>query len=295
MATVNAAVLDQTGRPSVSIMGNLTLCGRTISLAQTFGLHRNPTKWNITDAEKQNRISSFWGVLITDYWSSMAYGVLPHIGKRFYDVPLPTVESLMPVRATPAQRCATISFVHLCALTELLGDVLPLVYEINPNRATLGDTVAALKSQLKKLEDQLPDWLPLPNKPGTSNLWFCFLSVRLLLSRVNLRAAILASEPELEKTRLDELRQASTAILDYICFLGQSQFQDFWLPYATHLLVHAVTVSLRCAVETQDVEQRMASVLTLERFITHIQHARDNYDWDVRPVHNPFPVAMPTN
>ncbi|KAK7187390.1 fungal specific transcription factor domain-containing protein [Paraphaeosphaeria sporulosa] len=281
MATVNASVLDQTGRPSVSIMGNLTLCGRTISLAQTFGLHRDPTKWNITETEKQNRIRSFWGVLITDYWSSIAYGVLPHIGKRFYDVPLPTIDALMPLRATPAQRCATISFVHLCALTELLGDILPLVYEINPNRATLSDTVASLKAQLKKLEDQLPDWLPLPNKPGTSNLWFCFLSVRLLLSRVNLRAAVLADEPALKKARFDELRQASTAILDYICFLGQSQFQDFWLPYATHLLVHAVTVSLRCAVETSDVEQRTSSVSTLERFIAHIQHARDNYDWDI--------------
>lgn len=281
MATVNAAILDQIGRPSVSIIANVTLCGRTISLAQTFGLHRDPTKWNITEHEKANRVRSWWGVLITDYWTSIAYGVLPHIGKRFYDVPLPTVEALMPARATPAQRCATVSFVHLCALTELVGDILPLVYEISPDRVTLGDTVEDLRFQLKKLEGELPEWLPLPNKPGTSNLWFCFLSVRLVLSRVNLRAAILSDDTLQEKTRLEELRQASTAVLDYICFLGQSQFQDFWMPYATHLLVHAVTVSLRCAVETSNVEQRMASVSTLERFIAHIQHARDNYDWDV--------------
>ena len=294
MATVNAAVLDQIGRPSVSIMGNVTLCGRTISLAQTFGLHRDPTNWNITETEKLNRIRSWWGVLITDYWTSIAYGVLPHIGKRFYDVPLPTIESLMPSRATPGQRCATVSFVHLCALTELLGDILPLVYEINPDRTTLGDTVESLRAQLKKLEDQLPEWLPLPNKPGTSNLWFCFLSVRLLLSRVHLRAAILSDNTALEKTRLDELRQTSTAILDYICFLGQSQFQDFWLPYATQLLVHAVTVSLRCAVETSNVEQRMASVSTLERFIAHIQHARDNYDWDVSLYTHLPPLSSPS-
>lgn len=281
MATVNAAILDQIGRPSVSIIANVTLCGRTISLAQTFGLHRDPTKWNITEHEKANRVRSWWGVLITDYWTSIAYGVLPHIGKRFYDVPLPTVEALMPARATPAQRCATVSFVHLCALTELVGDILPLVYEISPDRVTLGDTVEDLRFQLKKLEGELPEWLPLPNKPGTSNLWFCFLSVRLVLSRVNLRAAILSDDTLQEKTRLEELRQASTAVLDYICFLGQSQFQDFWMPYATHLLVHAVTVSLRCAVETSNVEQRMASVSTLERFIAHIQHARDNYDWDI--------------
>jgi len=47
LATVCSAVLDQIGRPSVSIVGNITLCGRTVSLAQTFGLHRDPTKWNV--------------------------------------------------------------------------------------------------------------------------------------------------------------------------------------------------------------------------------------------------------
>lgn len=49
MATVASSVLDQIGRPSVSIVGNITLCGRTVSLAQTFGLHRDPSKWNVGD------------------------------------------------------------------------------------------------------------------------------------------------------------------------------------------------------------------------------------------------------
>jgi hypothetical protein len=80
---------------------------------------------------------------------------------------------------------------------------------------------------------------------------------------------------------MDQLRIASSAVLDFILSLGESQFQDFWLPYATQILVHAITVSLRCTVETQDPEIRNTSVDRLQRVIAHMQHARDNYDWDI--------------
>lgn len=68
LATVAASVLDGIGRPSVSIVGNATLVGRNVALAQTFGLHRDPTKWEISENEKSTRVRVWWGVLITDYW-----------------------------------------------------------------------------------------------------------------------------------------------------------------------------------------------------------------------------------
>ncbi|KAF2635810.1 hypothetical protein P280DRAFT_493500 [Massarina eburnea CBS 473.64] len=295
MATVSSAVLDQIGRPSVSIVGNITLCGRTVSLAQTFGLHRDPSKWNITSNEKSIRIRCWWGVLITDYWSSIAYGVLPHTSKRFYDVPKPSLDLLLPPKATTLQKYATTCFVHLCGLTELLGEILPLVYEIAPDRVALSAEVERLKTRLNELERELPEWLPLPKKPGTSNLWFCFLSMRLLLSRVTLRVAILEGDSGLEKRRLDELRAASSAVLEFVLWLRQSQFLDFWLPYATHLLVHAVTVSLRCSVEIDNVEVRNASVSQLQRVMEHIRHARDSYDWDVRTPLTTLPSFPPNS
>lgn len=281
MPTLQAAVLDQVGRPSVSIIGNITLCGRTVSLAQTFGLHRNPSKWNITENEKSIRIRLWWCVLITDHWSSAAYGAPPHISQGYYDVPRPTVASLISSKATAQQKQATTCFVHLCALTELLGEILPLVYQIEPDRQQLAREIARFKNKLNDLEAQLPEWLPLPNRPGTPMLWLSFLSIRLVLARVIFRSAVLDGDSSLGRDRMDQLRIASSAVLDFILTLGSIQFQDFWLPYATHLLVHAITVSLRCTVETQDPEIRNASVLRLERVIAHIQYARDNYDWDI--------------
>ena len=107
---------------------------------------------------------------------------------------------------------------------------------------------------------------------------------------MNLRAAVLSGDAGAEKRRLDELRGASAAVLDFVLFLGEGQFQDFWMPYATHMLVHAVTVSLRCAVETVDVGSRMEDVGRLERVIRHIQFARDMWDWDVSFT----PLLIPT-
>ncbi|KAH3919821.1 hypothetical protein HBH56_019230 [Parastagonospora nodorum] len=281
MPTIQAAVLDQMGRPSVSIVGNITLCGRTISLAQTFGLHRDPSKWNITENEKSVRVRLWWCCLITDYWSSMAYGAPPYISKGYYDVPRPTVSSLISARSTPQQKHATTCFVHLCELTELLGDILPLVYQLDPDREELARKVTRFKKQLEDMEAQLPSWMPLPKRAGSSMLWLCFLSIRLILARVTFRSAILDGDGSLGRARMEQLRLASSSILDFVLSLGESQFQDFWLPYATQILVHAITVSLRCTVETKDSEIRNDMVSKLERVIAHMQHARDNYDWDI--------------
>lgn len=83
------------------------------------------------------------------------------------------------------------------------------------------------------------------------------------------------------RDRMHQLRTSSSAVLDFLLSLGEVQFYDFWLPYVTHLLVHAITVSLRCTVETTDSEVRNTSVDRLQRVIAHIQFARDNYDWDL--------------
>ncbi|KAH7080662.1 C6 transcription factor-like protein [Paraphoma chrysanthemicola] len=281
MPTIQAAVLDQIGRPSVSIVGNITLCGRTISLAQTFGLHRDPSKWDITENEKSIRIRLWWCCLISDHWSSIAYGAPPHISKGYYDVPRPTVSSLISPKSTAQQKHATTCFIHMCELTELLGDILPLVYQINPDRDELSRKVDRFKGELNELETRLPEWLPLPNRAGSSMLWLCFLSVRLILARITFRSAILEGDSILGRARMDQLRIASSAVLDYILSLGDAQFQDFWLPYATQILVHAITVSLRCTVETQDPEVRNTSVARLQRVVAHMQHARDNDDWDI--------------
>jgi hypothetical protein len=284
LATISSAVVEAIGRPSVSLVGNISNCGRTVALAQTFGLHRDPSKWNITTDEKFTRIRLWWGVLANDFWSSIAYGTPPHSVKSCYDVPLPTLENLLPAKATPSQRYSITCFLHLCSLTEILGDILPLVYKLNPEPGEIVQAVDQLKCQLQMWESQLPEWLPSARQPGSSNLWFCFLYIRLLVSRLWLRATILNGDapgtPNNDE-RLEGLSKNSSDVLDFINSLEEFHFQDFWLPYCGHLLVLATMVSLRCTVEARNVELRSAHIARLQQFLSHIRFARDNFDWDI--------------
>jgi hypothetical protein len=66
--TVEAALIELNGRPIESITGNVINSGRTVALAHSLGLNRDPSTWKISDEEKCRRIKLWWGVLIHDRW-----------------------------------------------------------------------------------------------------------------------------------------------------------------------------------------------------------------------------------
>ena len=68
MSTLQAVLVDLTGRPIYSLTGNVINNGRAVALANSLGLNRNPKKWNISNEEKNLRIRIWWGVLIHDTW-----------------------------------------------------------------------------------------------------------------------------------------------------------------------------------------------------------------------------------
>jgi hypothetical protein len=68
LTTLHAALLDMLGRPIYHVTGNIINAGRTVSLAHSQGLHRDPTTWRSSDAEKSLRIRLWWGVVIHDHW-----------------------------------------------------------------------------------------------------------------------------------------------------------------------------------------------------------------------------------
>lgn len=68
ISTVQGAMLDMIGRPVYSIVWNIYNVGRTTALAHSFGLHRDPTTWKISENEKRRRIKTWWGLFINDKW-----------------------------------------------------------------------------------------------------------------------------------------------------------------------------------------------------------------------------------
>jgi hypothetical protein len=65
---VLACILDLLGRPITSITYNTVNIGRVVALSQSFGLNRNPLRWDLNDRQKSLRIRTWWGVLIHDQW-----------------------------------------------------------------------------------------------------------------------------------------------------------------------------------------------------------------------------------
>ena len=74
LSTVSAVLLDLTGRPVSSVLGNTLNNARAVALAQTLGLHRNPSGWKRPDSEKSLRIRLWWAVLIHDRWYVFSNG-----------------------------------------------------------------------------------------------------------------------------------------------------------------------------------------------------------------------------
>ena len=129
------------------------------------------------------RIQLWWGVLIHDYWSSFAHGTPPTVCKDNYDVPLPAPA---PNEKGPAV------FHHLCRLTQILGDVLPLVYCFEKDYDDMWKRIRRLECSIDEWEDHLASHLrpfsiegrEIEYSNGLSSLRFCFLQVKLLVCRL---------------------------------------------------------------------------------------------------------------
>lgn len=289
MATVYAALLDLVGRPIKSINGNILTVGRTVALAHSLGLNRDPSSWKATVNEKHLRIRVWWGVLIHDHWSSFAHGTPPHILRDRYDVPLPSQEAMPALAAESSE-----SFRYLCSLTVVLGDILPVVYSLSKDYEAVWQQLTYVKRSLDDWEAAFPSSLNPTGEgssvhcvSGSSSLWFSFLSVKLLLQRVLLRVMLqqhgapYAEGKADQLTQLCKVRDAALEVATYVSNMHGNQFREFWLPYTAHLLVSATTILLRCTIETSDRDVSRRCIAQLVRLRDGLQEASEDYEWDL--------------
>ncbi|CDM33634.1 transcriptional regulator family: Fungal Specific TF [Penicillium roqueforti] len=289
--TISAALIDLTGRPIFSMTGNAVSCGRMLSLANCLGLNRDPSNWKLSQAEKNQRIRLWWGVVIHDRWGSFGHGVPPQISKNQYDVPLPTVEVLVPsnLRTTERVRAAH-CHIYLCRLTETLGELLPLVYGLQhkPARET-SKKLRQIRTDLDIWEDSLPDWLRGPTIHtgeriyGASSLQLAFLAVKMLVSRVELNEVNNSETENTEARRYfqTECRRSAEEIVGFITSLRKDNFTEFWLPYSAFHLTSTATLLVRCAFETTDSDVARSCLSNVETLRSVLRRVREEEDWDV--------------
>lgn len=189
---------------------------------------------------------------------------------------MPSLESLAAANTSENTQQAASSFHHLCKLSQILGDILPFVYSLQID-------VEEVWRNLRKMECALDDWvMALPQYlrfsassssgvNGASNLWFSYLSVKVLICRlgfkvrrkVRIREAVGSykclirgiwllvhlltckkaalkdtrqTNIEARNYRLAMLRESASDIADFITLLTEAQLQEFWMPCMTEVL-----------------------------------------------------------
>jgi hypothetical protein len=289
LSTLYAALLDMIGRPVGAVTGNIVNTGRVATLAQSLGLHRDPTSWKATSHEKNIRIRLWWGVVIHDHWSSIGHGIPPTINPNYYDVPLVKPDMLSDFADSEKDVQSKLSFVHLCKLTQILGQLLPLVYALQMDKEEMWRRLRKIECALDGWSGTLPEYL-VPHHStasmgvnGSSNLWFSYLSIKLLICRLFFKATLkeTGQSSEARQYRLSTLRQASCEVIDFIVSLEDAQLQEFWLPYTSYLLVTAATILLRCSVECGDLATKRSCITKLLGFRDWLRRASSEYEWDL--------------
>lgn len=288
LANILASTINVAGRPSTNLINNSTNVARTVALAHAIGLNHDCSEWKMMEQERRVRWKAWWGVVVHDRWFNFAQGTPPYISKNHYDVPLPTLELLTAGRSNSVKHVrAGEVFIHLCKLTELVGDVLPLIYHIRSGN----DTIAAEQTSRSEIElnrwiESRPSWLNLtdfnnrPAVPGLVNLQLSFLAVRMLLRRIAWHE-ISQRETEPASSWLTGCQAAAEDIVRLVCSLQRQDLRGFWLPYNAHHFTSAVTLLLRCALQTNFAEVRSQCMTSARTLVDTLRQHYDEHAWDL--------------
>jgi hypothetical protein len=153
------------------------------------GFHPRHTVGNYTSLGSSFAIHSFYSLLR----SSLAHGIPPPIPKDQFDVPVPTVRNLLSTGQESEKRTGAVElFIQLYSLVQILGDILPLIYDLRFDYKGAWKKIRRLECSLDDWETSLPEHLRVHIRDGVTlvsgfnRLYFNFLSTRLLC-RVPLR------------------------------------------------------------------------------------------------------------
>lgn len=128
------------------------------------------------------------------------------------------------------------SFIALCRLTKLLGEVLAVIYSLRTD--PLEQILKVLRrsdAHVDDLQDSLPPWLN-PNdeaferhQPGALNLQLSFLAVKMCICRAALQATRVADDTEALYYQARCIK-IGNAFIDAVASLAVEETKAFWLP-----------------------------------------------------------------
>ncbi|KAH8768509.1 fungal-specific transcription factor domain-containing protein [Hyaloscypha finlandica] len=301
-STVLACILDLSGRPTTSMTYNAVNIGRVVALSKSLGLNQDPRKWSLDQRQKDLRVRAWWGVLIHDWWASLSHGTSPNIHPTQFDVEIPEIDLIVTgagktnsrQQASDPRTAGALCFIALCQLTEILGDILPLIY--NTKRGKHHDPRKSLlrsEASLEEWEENLPNWLDPKSLdfqrelPGVLSLQLSALAVKICICRVSLLEASKSDErddTEMRQFYQSRCRRAARAVIEFVTSLQQRDLDAFWLPYTAYHFASAATLILRCALEAANDDIARECVASAQLLISHLRKFKDESNWDLSGV-----------
>ncbi|KAF5601900.1 transcriptional regulatory [Fusarium pseudocircinatum] len=259
ISTIEALILNIGGREVTALIGNGVLLASSVSMAHSLGLNHSPISWEIPQSEKNLRMKIWWALLIHDKWLSLSHGTPPLISPTLNDVPQPLVEHLCGEGNSSEQVLNASVYIALVGLTEVLDLHLRHVHQFSLSDESTDTThlELALNNWIETLSDEIRRVVIRGNNltiPGAANLRLSYLTVRLLLQRIELEAEKRVRDTGDSRllNRYMQARRTAEDILILTQELQPEHLADCWLPSSAFAFSTTVSFLLRCALETEN-------------------------------------------
>lgn len=205
-------------------------------------------------------------------------------------MPLPTLNYLIDGRSTEIQRRTASVFIALVSLTEVLDLHLQQIYNVRGDKSW---NTASLELSVNNWVDSLSDCTRLIilrgthlDVPGAANLRLAYLTMRLLLQRIQLEADkhIYELPDDRLRNRYVQARRTAEEILILTQEFQAEQLGDFWLSISAFSFPATVNFLLRCGLETENSPQGLAesgSFRIARDLIATLRSHQEKYGWDL--------------
>lgn len=224
---------------------------------------------------------------------SYNYGTPPQIRARQFDVPLPKLEAVCAADGPQAQLSAHI-YISLLGLTNVLGNVLEHSFNLtagvsaSANDATCDDLEAQLGTWRDRLDNNIRSIVIRGSNlevAGAANLRLAYLTMELLLSRVDLDLRDRSSVDCISRPQPTiRAKRAAEDVVMFVEGLGGPQAQDVWIPQICATLTSATAFLLRIAVSSiskGDVVSGNGCLDLAIRMMRQLRYLRQTYGWDI--------------
>ncbi|KAM0440000.1 hypothetical protein ACHAPT_001102 [Fusarium lateritium] len=168
--------------------------------------------------------------------------------------------------------------IYQLSKTDELGDVIHLELALNNWIDSLGDRVRRVIIRGTNLDT-----------PGAANLRLAYLTVRLLLQRIELEAEKRASNVGDDRLLncYTQARRTSEEMLILTQELQPEHLADFWLPSTAFSFPAAVSFLLRCALETENSPsgfRQSSSLKIASELLAALRSHKEKHNWDLGDV-----------